>query len=36
MGGEIHLESRSGRTVFTLRLPRMQVPSVERVPALTR
>ncbi len=36
MGGEIDLESRPGRTVFTLRLPRMQVPSVERVPALTR
>jgi two-component system OmpR family sensor kinase len=36
MGGEIDLESRPGRTVFTLRLPRMQVPSAERVPALTR
>ena len=36
MGGEIHLESRPGRTVFRLRLPRMQVPSVERLPALTR
>jgi signal transduction histidine kinase len=36
MGGEIDLESRPGRTVFTLRLPRMQVPSVERAPALTR
>jgi two-component system, OmpR family, sensor kinase len=36
MGGEIELESRPGRTVFTLRLPRMQVPAAERVLALTR
>jgi signal transduction histidine kinase len=36
MGGEIELESRRGRTVFTLRLPRAQVPSDEREPALAR
>jgi signal transduction histidine kinase len=36
MGGEIRLESRPGRTVFTLRLPRAQVPSGEREPALAR
>jgi two-component system OmpR family sensor kinase len=36
MGGEIELESRPGRTVFTLRLPRAQVPADEREPALAR
>jgi signal transduction histidine kinase len=36
MGGEIELESRPGRTAFTLRLPRAQVPADEREPALTR
>jgi signal transduction histidine kinase len=36
MGGEIKLESRPGRTVFTLRLPRAQVPADEREPALAR
>jgi signal transduction histidine kinase len=36
MGGEIELESRPGRTVFTLRLPRAQVPAGEREPALAR
>jgi signal transduction histidine kinase len=36
MGGEIELESRPGRTVFTLRLPRSQVPADEREPALAR
>lgn len=36
MGGEITLESRPGRTVFTLRLPRAQVPVDEREPALAR
>lgn len=36
MGGEIDLESRPGRTVFTLRLPRAQVPTDEREPALAR
>jgi signal transduction histidine kinase len=36
MGGEIELESRPGRTVFTLRLPRAQVPTDEREPALAR
>ena len=36
MGGEIELESRPGRTVFTLRLPRAQVPVDEREPALAR
>jgi signal transduction histidine kinase len=36
MGGEIELESRPGRTLFTLRLPRMLVPAAERAPALTR
>jgi signal transduction histidine kinase len=34
MGGEIELDSRPGRTVFTLRLPRAQVPADEREPAL--
>jgi signal transduction histidine kinase len=36
MGGEIELESRPGRTVFTLRLPRAHVPADEREPALAR
>jgi signal transduction histidine kinase len=36
MGGEIELESRPGRTVFTLRLPQAQVPADEREPALAR
>ncbi len=36
MGGEIELESRPGRTVFTLRLPGAQVPAGRREPALTR
>jgi signal transduction histidine kinase len=36
MGGEIELESRPGRTVFTLRLPRAQVPAGEHEPALAR
>jgi len=36
MGGEIELESRPGRTVFTLRLPGAQVPAGHREPALTR
>ena len=36
MGGEIELESRPGRTVFTLRLPLAQVPTDEREPALAR
>jgi signal transduction histidine kinase len=36
MGGEIELESRPGRTVFTLRLPRAQVPADEREAALAR
>jgi signal transduction histidine kinase len=36
MGGEIELESRPGRTVFTLRLPRAHVPSDEREAALAR
>jgi signal transduction histidine kinase len=36
MGGEIELESRPGRTVFTLKLPRAQVPTDEREPALAR
>ena len=34
MGGELSLESRRGRTVFTLRLPRARVPADEREPAL--
>jgi signal transduction histidine kinase len=34
MGGELELESRPGRTVFTLRLPRSQVPRDDREPAL--
>jgi signal transduction histidine kinase len=36
MGGEIELDSRPGRTVFALRLPRAQVPVEEREPALSR
>jgi signal transduction histidine kinase len=36
MGGEIELESRPGRTVFTLRLPRAQIPAEDREPALAR
>jgi signal transduction histidine kinase len=36
MGGEIELESRPGRTLFTLRLPRAHVPADEREPALAR
>jgi two-component system, OmpR family, sensor kinase len=34
MGGELELESRPGRTVFTLRLPRARVRTDEREPAL--
>ena len=34
MGGQVELESRPGRTVFTLRLPRSRVPTDEREPAL--
>jgi signal transduction histidine kinase len=36
MGGEIELESRPGRTAFTLRLPRAQVAADDREPALAR
>jgi len=36
MGGDIELESRPGRTVFTLRLPRAQVPADDREAALAR
>jgi two-component system OmpR family sensor kinase len=36
MGGELELESRPGRTVFTLRLPSVVVPVDEREPALAR
>jgi signal transduction histidine kinase len=36
MGGEIELDSRPGRTIFTLRLPRAQLPADEREPALAR
>jgi signal transduction histidine kinase len=36
MGGEVELESRPGRTVFTLRLPRAAVPAEEREPVLSR
>jgi signal transduction histidine kinase len=36
MGGDLELESRPGRTVFTLRLPREAVPAEEREPALSR
>jgi signal transduction histidine kinase len=35
MGGDIELESRAGRTVFTLRLPRAHVREDERAPVLT-
>jgi signal transduction histidine kinase len=35
MGGEIDLDSRPGGTVFTLRLPRVQVPADEREPVLS-
>jgi signal transduction histidine kinase len=35
MGGEVKLQSRAGRTVFTLRLPRARVGAGEREPALT-
>jgi signal transduction histidine kinase len=36
MGGEIELQSRPGRTVFTLRLPRVPVQAGDREPALSR
>jgi signal transduction histidine kinase len=36
MGGEIELESRPGRTVLTLRLPRSPVAAEEPEPALAR
>jgi signal transduction histidine kinase len=36
MGGELELESAPGRTVFTLRLPRVAVPAGAREPALAR
>jgi signal transduction histidine kinase len=36
MGGEIELDSRPGRTVFTLRLPKAKVPADDREPALAR
>jgi two-component system, OmpR family, sensor kinase len=36
MGGEIELATSPGRTVFTLTLPRMHVPSAEPEPALAR
>jgi signal transduction histidine kinase len=36
MGGEIVLDSRSGRTVFTLKLPRSRAPVEEREHALAR
>jgi signal transduction histidine kinase len=36
MGGDVELESRPGRTVFTLRLPRAVVPAGEREPVLAR
>jgi signal transduction histidine kinase len=35
MGGEVKLQSRPGRTVFTLRLPRANVAADPREPALT-
>jgi signal transduction histidine kinase len=35
MGGDVRLQSRPGRTVFTLRLPRARVPAAERQHALT-
>jgi two-component system OmpR family sensor kinase len=36
MGGEVKLQSRPGRTVFTLRLPRASVAADPREPALAR
>jgi signal transduction histidine kinase len=36
MGGEIELDSRPGRTVFTLKLPRARVSAPEPEPALSR
>jgi two-component system, OmpR family, sensor kinase len=36
MGGEIGLDSRPGRTVFTLKLPRSSTPVDEPEPALAR
>jgi two-component system OmpR family sensor kinase len=36
MGGEIELDSRPGRTVFTLKLPRSHVPAEEPEHALAR
>ncbi|HXV02948.1 MAG TPA: HAMP domain-containing sensor histidine kinase [Gaiellaceae bacterium] len=36
MGGEVKLQSRPGRTVFTLRLPRAHVATDPREPALAR
>ncbi|HEY6584758.1 MAG TPA: HAMP domain-containing sensor histidine kinase [Gaiellaceae bacterium] len=36
MGGEVKLQSRPGRTVFTLRLPRAHVAADPREPALAR
>jgi signal transduction histidine kinase len=35
MGGEIVLDSRPGRTVFTLKLPRSYVPAEEPEHVLT-
>jgi two-component system OmpR family sensor kinase len=34
MGGEVDLESRPGRTVFTLRLPAARAPALDREPVL--
>jgi signal transduction histidine kinase len=36
MGGEIELDSRPGRTVFTLKLPRTRVSAAEPEPAFSR
>jgi signal transduction histidine kinase len=36
MGGTVELDSRPGRTVFTLKLPRARVPATEMEPALSR
>jgi signal transduction histidine kinase len=36
MGGDVKLQSRPGRTVFTLRLPRVSVAADPREPALVR
>ena len=36
MGGEIELDSRPGRTVFTLKLPRARISAHEPEPALSR